>query len=99
MEESLVMFVFAESVRPAASMRIGEVQVDNLTFRYFEDTRIFILFAEVVVVDDHFHIRMFHPAHHLQSFSASIDDVALLSPQWLYGNHDIRSLRNVPCHF
>src|SRR5213078_3389224 len=99
MKEGVVMIVFAKNIWPAPSVWIGKVQVDDLMPCHLEDAWVFILFAQVEVVDDHFHIRVVHLADHLQCLGASVQDVALLSSQRLNGNQDIGSARNVTCYF
>ena len=60
-------------------MGIGEVQMHYLAFANLNDPGVFVLFPQVEVVDDHSDIGVLHPAHHLQSLSAGVKDVALLA--------------------
>src|SRR5215471_3603624 len=76
-------------------MGVGEVQVHYLASPNLNDPWVFVFFPQVEVVDDHLDVGMLHPTYHLQSLGAGIKDVALLTPQRLDSNDDVRAA----CYF
>src|SRR5690348_13009425 len=60
-----IVIVFRQIVRPNAAMRIGEMKVHYFASPNLDDLRVFVLLAQVEVVDDHSDVGVLHPAHHL----------------------------------
>src|SRR6185503_11624866 len=82
-EESTVVVIFGEIVRPQAAVGIGEVEVHDFFSCRFENAWIFVFFAQMIVVDDHAHVRVLYRADHLQSLGSSVENIAFLMSQWL----------------
>src|SRR5579859_2643422 len=92
------MVVLAEVMRPNASVRIRKMKMHDLAFPRLENAWVFVLLAQVKVVDDHAHIRMLYPAHHLQSLRSRVQYVALLMAKGLDGENDLMSFSDLAPH-
>ena len=56
------------------------MEMHNFFSRFPDNVGVFVFLAHMVIVDDHFDVRMIDFMNQLQGFSAGIDDVAFLVP-------------------
>src|SRR5215471_12180807 len=74
------------------------MEMDDLMCRSFENAGIFILLAQVEVIDHGADIGMVHPMYHFHGFGSGVQDIAFLTAQRLDGDDDFVAAGNLSRH-